>query len=145
MLFIDKGVIMCTGSIGMKRVFSDLYKRGMSSYLVDDSRFSFLRELELNRRNSGVYNGKWFGSGEVVTSISPASGQIIAEVATGNEADYDACVSASQEAWQQWSELPAPRRGNIVQQIGDALRAKLLPLGKLVSLEMGESTREKYQ
>nr|CAD7459885.1 unnamed protein product [Timema tahoe] len=126
------------GSIGMKRVFSDLYKRGMSSYLVDDSRFSFLRELELNRRNSGVYNGKWFGSGEVVTSISPASGQIIAEVATGNEADYDACVSASQEAWQQWSELPAPRRGNIVQQIGDALRAKLLPLGKLVSLEMGK-------
>nr|CAD7440101.1 unnamed protein product [Timema bartmani] len=75
---------------------------------------------------------------QVVTSISPASGQIIAEVATGNEADYDACVSASQEAWQQWSELPAPRRGNIVQQIGDALRAKLLPLGKLVSLEMGK-------
>nr|CAD7398431.1 unnamed protein product [Timema cristinae] len=110
----------------------------MSSYLIDDSRYSFLRELELNRRNSGVYNGKWFGSGEVVTSISPTNGQIIAEVATGNEADYDACVSASQEAWQQWSELPAPRRGNIVQQIGDALRAKLLPLGKLVSLEMGK-------
>jgi aldehyde dehydrogenase family 7 protein A1 len=47
-------------------------------------------------------------------------------------------VKAAQEAWYSWADLPAPRRGEIVRQIGDALRSKLEPLGKLVSLEMGK-------
>lgn len=55
----------------------------------------------------------------------------------GSEKDYEACVSAADEAWKDWVELPAPRRGEIVRQIGNALRDNLQPLGKLVSLEMG--------
>jgi aldehyde dehydrogenase family 7 protein A1 len=47
-------------------------------------------------------------------------------------------VDAAQQAWFSWADLPAPRRGEIVRQIGDALRSKLDPLGKLVSLEMGK-------
>lgn len=52
--------------------------------------------------------------------------------------DYEACATAAQEAWHTWAELPAPSRGEIVRQIGDALREKLQPLGQLVSLEMGK-------
>lgn len=52
--------------------------------------------------------------------------------------DYEACVTAAEQAWHEWAELPAPARGEIVRQIGDALREKLNPLGKLVSLEMGK-------
>lgn len=74
---------------------------------------------------------------QVVQSICPANGQVIAEVQEGTVADYNEAVTASQAAWQEWADLPAPRRGEIVRQIGDALRRKLLPLGKLVSLEMG--------
>lgn len=47
-------------------------------------------------------------------------------------------MSASVSAWEEWVTLPAPKRGEIVRQIGDALRSKLIPLGKLVSLEMGK-------
>lgn len=55
-------------------------------------------------------------------------------------ADYEACATAAQKAWHEWAEMPAPARGEIVRQIGDALREKLQPLGQLVSLEMGEFT-----
>lgn len=50
----------------------------------------------------------------------------------------DNCVTAASEAWKLWADLPAPRRGEIVRQIGNALREKIVPLGKLVSLEMGK-------
>lgn len=70
-------------------------------------------------------------------SISPASGEVIAEVRQGNLDDYKACVAESRKAWQTWADIPAPKRGEIVRQIGCALREKLEPLGKLVSLEMG--------
>lgn len=63
---------------------------------------------------------------------------MIAEVQAGSAADYEACASAAQEAWHAWAELPAPARGEVVRQIGDALRENLQPLGKLVSLEMGQ-------
>lgn len=53
-------------------------------------------------------------------------------------ADYETCAKAAQDAWHSWAEMPAPARGEIVRQIGDALREKLQPLGQLVSLEMGE-------
>jgi len=47
-------------------------------------------------------------------------------------------VSNALEAWKIWSDIPAPKRGEIVRQIGSAFRQKLEPLGKLVSLEMGK-------
>lgn len=62
---------------------------------------------------------------------------MIAEVQSASAADYESCAKAAQEAWHSWAELPIPARGEIVRQIGDALREKLQPLGQLVSLEMG--------
>lgn len=72
-------------------------------------------------------------------SYSPTTGEPIAEVQQGSVADYRKCVDSATEAWKLWSEIPAPKRGEIVRQIGNALRDKLEPLGKLVSLEMGKS------
>lgn len=62
---------------------------------------------------------------------------MIAEVTQGTTTDYESCIKAAEDAWQIWADLPVPKRGEIVRQIGDALRQKLIPLGKLVSLEMG--------
>lgn len=77
----------------------------------------------------------------MIQSYSPANGKVIAEVQAASPSDYEACVTAAEQAWHEWAELPAPARGEIVRQIGDALREKLDALGKLVSLEMGELVR----
>ncbi|KAK9504421.1 hypothetical protein O3M35_010756 [Rhynocoris fuscipes] len=107
-------------------------------FLYDEPKYKFLQELGLEKCNNGVYNGKWSGNGKVVTSICPANGRPIAQIRQGNILDYEECVKASLEAWKIWADMPAPKRGEIVRQIGDALRSKLEPLGKLVSLEMGK-------
>lgn len=115
--------------------------RNMSStqkFLIDQPKYSFLKELGLEKRNAGVYNGKWFGNGEVLQTFCPANGELIAEVQAGTVDDYDQCVVESRKAWNVWADIPAPKRGEIVRQIGVALRDKLEPLGKLVSLEMGK-------
>nr|XP_022900431.1 alpha-aminoadipic semialdehyde dehydrogenase [Onthophagus taurus] len=108
------------------------------SYLVDDPNYRFLKDLGLQSTNFGVYDGSWKGNGSITKSICPSNGKIIAEVKTASSKDYEECIQSASKAWEIWADLPAPRRGEIVRQIGDALRDKLVPLGKLVSLEMGK-------
>ncbi|CAG0886283.1 unnamed protein product [Darwinula stevensoni] len=112
--------------------------RSMSGYLIEEPKYSFLKELGIQKSNLGVFNGKWTGSGEVTTSICPANNRPIADVKQGSVADYNATVEEVRHAWEIWADLPAPQRGEIVRQIGDALREKKMALGKLVSLEMGK-------
>ncbi|GMF17679.1 unnamed protein product [Phytophthora lilii] len=102
------------------------------------AQFPFLAELGLQEDNHGVYNGRWFGGGDVYTPVSPVDGRPIARVRAGTAADYRQVVAAMDDAKPQWSELPAPARGEIVRQIGEELRAKKDALGKLISLEMGK-------
>jgi aldehyde dehydrogenase family 7 protein A1 len=73
-----------------------------------------------------------------VEVLSPATNTPIAEIVHASDRDYDLAVEAAREAWKTWAAIPAPRRGEIVRQIGDALREKKVALGKLVSLEMGQ-------
>lgn len=105
-----------------------------SSYLINDPKYSFLKDLDLETTNFGVYNGDWYGSGPAVKSIDPATGKIIAEVETATVQDYEKCVQSATEAYKVWSNVPAPQRGEIIRQVGDELRKNLEPLGKLVSL-----------
>ncbi|KAB0801985.1 hypothetical protein PPYR_04171 [Photinus pyralis] len=115
--------------------------RGMASasnYLINDPKYSFLKDLGLKPVNYGVYDGTWKGSGPVVQSVCPSNGRVIADVNQGTIQDYESCVKESEKAWNVWADLPAPKRGEIVRQIGDAIRQQLLPLGQLVSLEMGK-------
>lgn len=55
------------------------FKR-MSSFLINEPRYAFLKDLGLGENNNGVYNGKWFGNGETIQSISPANNKPIANV-----------------------------------------------------------------
>lgn len=111
----------------------------MDNLLINDSKYAWLKELGLSSHNYGVYYGKtWCGSGELVTSYCPANNQPIAQVTQGNEADYEHAIAATKEAWNVWADVPAPQRGEIVRQIGEALRKKIDLLGKLESLEMGK-------
>lgn len=127
-------------SVLSSRGFSYIKFRAMSSgsFLIQDPKYSWLKDLGLNESNPGVYNGKWIGSGTVVTSICPSNNRPIAQVTQGVLKEYDETVQASRRAWDVWVDMPAPQRGEIVRQIGSALRQKKSPLSKLVSLEMGK-------
>lgn len=106
--------------------------------LFSTSKYPFLQELGIQDKNMGVYNGSWFGNGETFTSVNPATNEKIAEIKTGTIEDYAKCISAMDAAKKEWAELPAPQRGEIVRQIGEALRDKQDALGKLIALEMGK-------
>eukprot|EP00499_Haloplacidia_sp_CaronLabIsolate_P008462 CAMPEP_0196769140 /NCGR_PEP_ID=MMETSP1104-20130614/351_1 /TAXON_ID=33652 /ORGANISM="Cafeteria sp., Strain Caron Lab Isolate" /LENGTH=540 /DNA_ID=CAMNT_0042139225 /DNA_START=36 /DNA_END=1658 /DNA_ORIENTATION=- len=105
-------------------------------------KYPFLKELGLEAENKGVFNGSWGGSGETFTSYNPATGEAIAQTVAGTEQDYEECVRAMDAAKDQWMDTPAPVRGEIVRQIGVALREKQEALGRLVSLEMGKIVPE---
>ncbi|XP_058108632.1 aldehyde dehydrogenase family 7 member B4 [Magnolia sinica] len=99
----------------------------------------FLTELGLRPRNQGSYvSGVWRGNGSVITSSNPSNKQPIAEVVEASIQDYEDGLQACNEAAKIWMQIPAPKRGEIVRQIGEALRVKLQHLGRLVSLEMGK-------
>ncbi len=103
----------------------------------------FLKELGIEGTNSGAYAGKWMPtSGSWLESRSPASGDLIASIRQATPAEYDICVSAAQAAFLRWREVPAPRRGEIVRQIGERLRQHKDALGRLVTLEMGKILQE---
>ena len=103
----------------------------------------FLRELGLQHDNSGAYNGEWLAcKGDWLDSRDPATGKVIGRVRQATGEEYEACVSAAHAAFARWREVPAPKRGELVRQLGNALRAKKDALGRLVTLEMGKILQE---
>jgi aldehyde dehydrogenase (NAD+) len=78
----------------------------------------------------------------ILESTSPVDGQLIARVNTTTRPDYDRVIETAQSAFLVWRQLPAPRRGEIVRQMGDQLRLHKHDLGTLVSYEMGKSLQE---
>ena len=105
---------------------------------------SFLQELNILPENPGAaIGGRWLTTGgSTIGSTSPVDGQLIAKVSLADSGNYDEVISAAQQAFKSWRLIPAPKRGEIVRQFGEALRAKKEPLGKLVSYEMGKSLQE---
>src|SRR5438552_12995801 len=106
----------------------------------------FLEILSLENKNNGVSTGNnWLASnGDSLSSYSPVDGSLIGSVTTSDKASYEEVIKAAQEAFIHWRMMPAPARGEIVRQIGEALREYKEPLGKLVSYEMGKSLQEGY-
>jgi len=106
----------------------------------------FLKELNITDVNKGVSTGTtWLDTGgEMIESFSPVDGKKIASVTAADRASYETLVTKAQSAFLEWRTWPAPKRGEIVRQIGEALRKYKTPLGKLVSYEMGKSLQEGY-
>jgi aldehyde dehydrogenase (NAD+) len=104
----------------------------------------FLSQLKIEKENKGVSTGtQWIAStGEKISSYSPVDGKLIGSIITADSTTYEQVIKKSQEAFLQWRQWPAPKRGEVVRQIGDALRANKMPLGQLVSYEMGKSLQE---
>jgi len=106
----------------------------------------FLQHLQIQAENAGTSTGnEWLSSGgTALDSFSPVDGKRISSIITTDRASYDKVVEAANKAFPIWRAWPAPRRGEIVRQIGEALRRNKLALGRLVSYEMGKSLQEGY-
>ncbi len=104
----------------------------------------FLSALKIQANNSGVSTGStWMKTnGEKIASYSPVDGKLIGTVTGADRKAYDATIVKAQEAFAEWRLWPAPKRGEIVRQVGEELRKYKEPLGKLVSYEMGKSLQE---
>ncbi|MEM7102169.1 MAG: aldehyde dehydrogenase family protein [Bacteroidota bacterium] len=104
-----------------------------------------LKALHLEEINSGTSTGlDWIRPERhyLFESISPVDGQSIGKVSETTREEYDAIIEKAQKAFAIWREIPAPKRGEVVRQYGEALRKYKAPLGKLVSYEMGKSYQE---
>jgi aldehyde dehydrogenase (NAD+) len=104
-----------------------------------------LKQLGIDKINFGASTGqKWLqtkSEGELKVH-SPVDGKHIASVYQGSEKDYEKIIKSMEEAFLYWRMVPAPKRGEIVRQIGLKLREYKEPLGRLVSYEMGKSLQE---
>ena len=105
---------------------------------------NFLKDLKISELNKGVSTGtKWIAtSGEKIKSFSPVDGKPIASVNACDKRSFDYVIETAQSAFLEWRKWPAPKRGEIVRQIGNELRKDKAILGRLVSYEMGKSLQE---
>jgi aldehyde dehydrogenase (NAD+) len=106
----------------------------------------FLQQLNIQSTNASVSTGStWISTnGEEIKSYSPVDGNFIGAVQTTDLAAYEQVITQAQSAFLEWRNWPAPKRGEVVRQLGDALRTHKDALGKLVSYEMGKSLQEGY-
>ena len=105
-----------------------------------------LKKFDLTAPFYSVSTGKdhWQGSGNTLSISSPVDGAQIGQIQSGSTDDFDKVIKKANAAFLVWRATPAPLRGEIVRQFGEALRQNKDDLGKLVSYEMGKSIQEGY-
>jgi aldehyde dehydrogenase (NAD+) len=112
---------------------------------MNNDRQSILSNLHINDVNDSFSTGgQWYSDKHGITKniLSPVDGQCIAKVSFCTATGYNQVVDKAASAFAAWRAVPAPKRGDIVRQIGDALREHKNDLGWLVSYEMGKSLQE---
>jgi L-aminoadipate-semialdehyde dehydrogenase len=107
---------------------------------------NLLEKLKIQPVNAGACTGpgNWLmdSKGKELISYNPTSGEALATVVQATPETYEKVASAAQEAFLKWRAVPAPKRGEVVHDLGNALRELKEPLGDLVTLEMGKIRAE---
>lgn len=103
-----------------------------------------LKTFGLDKMNYGAFAGEWLNDthGDVIESVSPIDGAVLGKIKQADEATFENVVSQAQAAFEHWRMVPAPRRGEIVLEIGLELKKHKEALGRLVTLEMGKILSE---
>src|SRR5690606_2014661 len=113
--------------------------------IMDVKASEILKELGIAEVNPSWSTGEKWGGGlplEAKPVISPGDGKPLAKIVFAKRDDYQKVIEAARQAFVSWRSYPAPKRGEIIRQIGDELRKEKERLGALVSLEMGKSLQE---
>ncbi len=105
-----------------------------------------LKQLGISEKNEGTSTGNSIvtSSGKIISSYSPVDAKKIADVSITDDKAYESVIKTAEKAFLEWRMWPSPRRGEVVRQVGEALRDNKEALGKLVSYEMGKSLQEGY-
>ena len=107
---------------------------------------ALLTQLGLQETNPGACTGPdgWIADprGKQLVSYNPTTNAAIASIVQATPATYETVVSAAHQAFLTWRSAPAPKRGEVVRDLGNALREMKEPLGELVTLEMGKIRAE---
>ena len=104
---------------------------------------SILNSLGINSIQLGNSTGiQWIGTGPSINSNSPINGEQLGTITTSSISDYENIMDTAEVAFKDFRKIPAPKRGELVRQLGIKLRDKKTALGQLVSLEMGKSLQE---
>ena len=102
-----------------------------------------LKRLDLVGEQSGAGTGAWLDcGGKILESISPVDGRIIGSIRSAESVEYERVMKKALSAFEYWRMVPAPKRGDVVRQIGNAVREKKQDLGSLITLEMGKIEAE---
>src|SRR5690554_190478 len=120
-------------------------KQKIKEYMSEIDINKVLSQLGVkNEVNRGASTGKnWIDTkGEVIDSHTPVDGSKIGQVQLASVEDYNEAVEVASKAFYEWRQWTAPARGEVVRQLGNALREYKAPLGALVSYEMGKSYQE---
>ncbi len=103
-----------------------------------------LQRLGIQDINPGASTGtEWLSTtGDITESVSPIDGEVIAKIRNASLKEYEIVIKKAEEAFKKWRTIPAPKRGEVVRQIGLALREFKDDLGMLVTYEMGKIFQE---
>ena len=104
---------------------------------------NLLEKLNIKNNQKGCNTGGiWIGEGEILSSFSPVNDLLLGTVQGASVQDYEHILDKAEHAFLSFRTLPAPKRGDLVRQLGNKLREKKSYLGQLVSWEMGKSLQE---
>jgi aldehyde dehydrogenase (NAD+) len=101
-----------------------------------------LKQLGITEENPGGFGGEWLGNGDPLEVHTPIDGTLLARVRQVTREEFDKVAARAHDAFLGWRRLPAPKRGEVVRQVGNALREIKRPLGALVTIEMGKIRAE---
>jgi aldehyde dehydrogenase (NAD+) len=113
--------------------------------LTSEVLMNFFTELQLDPPLAPVSTGqRWQspGEGDLLTPFSPVDGSTYLEIPLATAREYKKLLAAAGEAFPYWRGIPAPKRGEIVRQIGDRIRLYKSSLGRLISYETGKPLQE---
>ena len=115
----------------------------MTSVATSNQTQEILQSLGIDENNPGAFCGRWLDTrGPAIESINPATGELLASVRSATAEDFETVAATATEAFLEWRTWPAPKRGEVVRQLGDELRRHKEALGRLVTLEMGKILSE---
>jgi len=107
---------------------------------------SLLEKLNIQPVNAGACIGPdgWLrdSQGKELVSYNPTTGEALAKIIQATPGTYEKVAAAAQETFLKWRSVPAPKRGEVVRDLGEALRELKEPLGDLVTVEMGKIRAE---
>lgn len=134
---------MITGNCLQEKQESGFMNEHVTETVSDESPIEYFRigpQQMMSCGASGWVQDKT--DGERVQSVNPTTGEVLATVMMANQDSHQRVMEEAKEAFKKWSVVPAPKRGEVVRLLGEALREHKQQLGRLVSLEMGKSLQE---